>query len=372
MEQLAGIYARQHRYVEAEETYLRLISARRNSLGVQHPETRNAMASLRALYATDYRFQKAQGNVAEARRAATKSLPFLKESRELESARGAGADRTTWVWISMSLSTANALVGNYAEAERIYSEIVTNQIEIGAPTELIAGPRSTVAWLQSLQGNYEIAEATFRETCEFVRDVERTLCLNLFGATLAAQKKFSEAESLLLKAYEERSLVRGRLANGFVAADYSAEAQPGERILKLYEDWGKPEKVAEWRDRLGSDKTRLAQGVRYQATGMPNSPWTFDLDMGTTSLTGFVAMNTGMAPRREIYDGKVEGNTISFKVTSPDGFRTISFIGELNGNEIAFTRSVQFRNGGNADNTPGGSNVFGVGGAMRFPARRAN
>ena len=202
--------------------------------------------------------------------------------------------------------------------------------------------------------------------------VESASCLNLFGATLAAHKKFEEAEPILLKAYEGRSLVGESKTPAFTPLDFKAEAYPGERILKLYEDWGKPEKLAEWRDRLGPDKTRIVQGVRYQATGIPNSPWTFDLDIGTTSVTGFVAMNPGMPPRVPIYDGKVEGNTISFKVTSPDTFRTISFIGKLNGNEIAFTRSVQFRNGGDMLNNSGAEGVFGVAGAMKFVAKRAN
>lgn len=89
-------------------------------------------------------------------------------------------------------------------------------------------------------------------------------------------------------------------------------------------------------------------------------------------LTGFVAVNIGMTLSVEIYDGRVEGNTISFKSRTPDAFRTISFIGKMNGNEIAFTRSVPFRNGGNADNTPGGSSVFGSGGAMKFSAKRVD
>ena len=44
------------------------------------------------------------------------------------------------------------------------------------------------------------------------------------------------------------------LAQFFFAADFLFEEAPGERILKLYEDWGKPEKVVEWKQKLQAAK----------------------------------------------------------------------------------------------------------------------
>ena len=68
-----------------------------------------------------------------------------------------------------------------------------------------------------------------------------------------------------------------------------------------------------------------------------------------------------------IYDGKVDSDTISFKLKTPDGGRIITVTGKLTGDEISFARDVEVLPGG----TPGGAFVFGAGGARNFVARRA-
>ena len=56
---------------------------------------------------------------------------------------------------------------------------------------------------------------------------------------------------------------------------------------------------------------------------------------------------TSLTEPVEIYDGTIHGNTISFKCSSPrGGDRTIRFIGEIQDDEITFTRDVQVRPGG--------------------------
>jgi hypothetical protein len=41
----------------------------------------------------------------------------------------------------------------------------------------------------------------------------------------------------------------------FSEADILVETQPGERILRLYEHWDKPDKVAEWKKKLQNRPT---------------------------------------------------------------------------------------------------------------------
>jgi pimeloyl-ACP methyl ester carboxylesterase len=65
-----------------------------------------------------------------------------------------------------------------------------------------------------------------------------------------------------------------------------------------------------------------------------------------------------------IFDGRVDGNTIAFKVMSPDNDRTITFTGTLEGETITFTRDVAIRPGG----APGGAALFGAGAARTFTA----
>jgi hypothetical protein len=68
----------------------------------------------------------------------------------------------------------------------------------------------------------------------------------------------------------------------------------------------------------------------------------------------------------EVSDGTISGNRIAFKVLVPDGNRTVSFAGILDGDEIAFGRTVQVHEGG----TAGGRGLYGAGGAPSLVAKR--
>lgn len=69
---------------------------------------------------------------------------------------------------------------------------------------------------------------------------------SLLGGSLAGQKNYAEAEPLLLSGYEG---MRER------EAKIPPEGKPRltealERIVQLYDGWGKPDKAAEWRAKL--------------------------------------------------------------------------------------------------------------------------
>ena len=88
-----------------------------------------------------------------------------------------------------------------------------------------------------------------------------------------------------------------------------------------------------------------------------------DLKVDGTKVTGTIQA----APEpSQIFDGRIDGNTMTFKATSPDGARTVTFTGTVTGNELDFTRDVEVVAGGN----PGGQGLFGSAGARRFSASR--
>lgn len=91
--------------------------------------------------------------------------------------------------------------------------------------------------------------------------------------------------------------------------------------------------------------------------------WTVELIQDGTSLTGTV--EPGSNDAAEIYEGEIRGDAIVFKVNIP-GHRTITFSGEIDGDEIAFTRDVEVREGGN----PGGTGIFGSRAVPQFTAKR--
>jgi tetratricopeptide (TPR) repeat protein len=69
---------------------------------------------------------------------------------------------------------------------------------------------------------------------------------SLLGAALVGQSRYAEAEPLLVSGYQ--GLLQRRATIPF--EDRPVSAQAGERIVQLYERWGKAEKAAEWREKL--------------------------------------------------------------------------------------------------------------------------
>ncbi len=69
---------------------------------------------------------------------------------------------------------------------------------------------------------------------------------SLLGRALVGQKKYAEAETLLVQAYE--GLVAH--ADEIPKTDLRRLAQAGESIVTLYEAWGRPGEAAEWRARV--------------------------------------------------------------------------------------------------------------------------
>lgn len=104
----------------------------------------------------------------------------------------------------------------------------------------------------------------------------------------------------------------------------------------------------------------------WQATLVPGAPWTFELAVSGETLTGTVQQNLPGSPPSTITSGTVEGTSITFRVTSPDGQRTITFRGEVRGNDLSFARDVAVNPGG----TRGGNDIYGAGAPMQFIARR--
>ena len=75
---------------------------------------------------------------------------------------------------------------------------------------------------------------------------ERYWSQNLLGASLAGQSQYAEAEPLLVSGYQ--GMMQRQAA--IPLEDRLVLSQAGERIVQLYENWEKPEKAAEWRERL--------------------------------------------------------------------------------------------------------------------------
>jgi hypothetical protein len=72
---------------------------------------------------------------------------------------------------------------------------------------------------------------------------------SLLGDSLLGQKRYADAEPYLLRGYEG---LKAR-ATKIPAPSRKALPEALERIIRLYDAWGKSAQAKEWRKRRGSD-----------------------------------------------------------------------------------------------------------------------
>ena len=87
----------------------------------------------------------------------------------------------------------------------------------------------------------------------------------------------------------------------------------------------------------------------WRTQGVGAGTWTVNLRADGSRLTGRVSACTSLPV--EIDDGRIQGNTITFRCQSGDGDRVISFTGTMNGDTIALAWKQEVRAGGAAHAT---------------------
>jgi outer membrane protein assembly factor BamB len=92
-------------------------------------------------------------------------------------------------------------------------------------------------------------------------------------------------------------------------------------------------------------------------------PTRFRISADGANVSGELVAGPNKVP---LLEGTISAAQIAFKVVAPTGDRTVSFVGTLKGDEIAFTRTVRVHEGGK----PGGIGIFGAGGPPELVARR--
>ena len=142
--------------------------------------------------------------------------------------------------------------GRNAEAEPLIRYALEQcRKHFGRDNPQMAGILASMGLSLVQQGKWTKAEPLLREslsTREKVQPDEWTTfnTRSLLGGSLLGQKKFAEAEPLIVSGYEGMKAREARIA------------QPGkprlieaaERVVKLYEAWDKKDKAAEWRAKL--------------------------------------------------------------------------------------------------------------------------
>jgi len=101
----------------------------------------------------------------------------------------------------------------------------------------------------------EVSEGRFAESEPLAREAldtnskiqpgnwQRFRAESLLGASLAGEKKYTQAEPMLLEGYQGMLARKDSMA---VPDQYHFELARGW-LVTLYQDWGKPDKAAEWK-----------------------------------------------------------------------------------------------------------------------------
>jgi serine/threonine protein kinase/Tfp pilus assembly protein PilF len=234
---LALLYQDEGKYVQAESLLTKALEVQQRVLGGGHPNTVTTMNNMAVLY-------RDQGKYGQGETLFTKVLELRRHAL--------GEKHPDTLLTMNGLAALYLYQGKYTQAEPLYTKVLEAWRSVLGPEH----PRrlasmSELALLYLKQHRYAQAEASLREALsDFKKSMANTWgrydCESLLGATLAGQKKYREAEPLLLSGY--RGLVQREAT--IPAAKRAELKQAGNWIVQLYQDWGKPDKAAEWRQKL--------------------------------------------------------------------------------------------------------------------------
>ncbi len=237
MNNLALLYRTQGKFAQAETLYTRALEAKRRVLGEEHPDTLNTMNNLAALYWI-------QGKRGQAEPLFTRALEGMR--------RALGEEHPDTLRSMNNLATVYLNQGKQAQAEQLYAKVLDIQRPVlGAEHPDTLNTMNNLALTYLSQGKDGQAEALLREA---LRGFEKTApdswrrydSQSMLGASAAGQRKYVEAEPLLVSGYEGMIQREATIPS----ENRNSLEEAGKRIVQLYQNWGKPEKAAEWTEKL--------------------------------------------------------------------------------------------------------------------------
>ena len=241
MDRLAMVQGQQGLYKDAEAIRREVLAVRLRTAGPEDSGTVNAQASL----AQNLLNQDDPAKLPEAERLYTGSLAI---SRRVNGERSRTASFLRW-----NVGDLYEKQGRHAEAEVMLREAVSGLRETAGP----AHP-NTLGALESLgfaclqQRKYLDAEPVLREAAAgraqtMPKSWHRFSAQSMLGASLAGQRRFGEAEPLVVGGYE------GMGQAGSIPAYFRIElTNAGQRVIDLYTAWGGPAQAAEWRKKVAA------------------------------------------------------------------------------------------------------------------------
>ena len=193
---LAGVYRELDRPAEAEALLIATLSTARRVLGNEHHTTLTTMERLAALYREQKKYDTAQTLLTEALAGRLRAL---------------GPQNPDTIEDLMMLGLVHLNQQHYAEVESLLADLVTRE------------KASTDSWM-------------------------RYFAQTIFGAALSGEKRYAEAEKVLVEGY----LALAERSASIPANSGSALQTAGTWIVELYKAWGKPDRATEWTAKLAA------------------------------------------------------------------------------------------------------------------------
>jgi tetratricopeptide (TPR) repeat protein/tRNA A-37 threonylcarbamoyl transferase component Bud32 len=235
---LAATYRNAGRITEAIALMEKTLKLQEAKLGPDHPDTLMTGHHLADAYAV-------VGRLAEA---------IALEERTLKRMEiNLGPDHFLTLESLIILASIYESLGRWAEAERLYREVLSRRRKaVKADSPLLAG--DLVALGQNLleQSRWSEAEELLHEALAIREkatpdDWARYDAMSLLGAALLGQGRHAEAEPLVVVGYEGMKAREARMP----VPNRIRLPKAAGRIVRLYEEWNKPDRATEWKAKLG-------------------------------------------------------------------------------------------------------------------------
>jgi eukaryotic-like serine/threonine-protein kinase len=235
---LANVYRSAGRNAQALPLFEQTLERLRRTVGPSHPYTLLSMINLALAYGD-------AGRLADA-------IPLHEEAMKLSETQ-LGPDHTDTLFSRDALAMAYEQARRFAEAVPLRQETLKRRRAKLGPDD-----PGTLASMNNLARVYldvkpTEAEPLLRQSLAIHNqktpdDWSTFETRSLLGASLLGQKKYAEAESLLIQGYEGLAARAAKISAG------SQKLVPEAlgRIVQLYHDWGKKDQAQEWRKKLHS------------------------------------------------------------------------------------------------------------------------
>jgi hypothetical protein len=166
---------------------------------------------------------------------------------------------------------AGAKTGNFDRVQSLFFELMA-QIKKMDEQRVHDGLAEFGKTLLDIQ-EYAEAELTLRQ-CLAIRekmipeDWRRYNAVSMLGGALLGQKKYAEAEPLLLQGYEGMKKRESQIP----LSGSTRLPEAAERLVQLYDAWVKPGQAAQWREKLDEEKKKSAPKLPASKEGKKDTP----------------------------------------------------------------------------------------------------